>query len=53
MAMYDVHGKSLMTLKSKEVGSVIMDSTVFFAEQGGQLYDRGTLRDSFDVIYLL
>uniref|UniRef100_A0A0R3S5H3 Alanine--tRNA ligase n=1 Tax=Elaeophora elaphi TaxID=1147741 RepID=A0A0R3S5H3_9BILA len=48
MAVFDVNGKNVMTLKSGEVGSVIMDSTVFFAEQGGQLYDKGTLRDNLD-----
>ncbi|KAL3995589.1 alanine--tRNA ligase [Acanthocheilonema viteae] len=48
MAVFDVNGKNVMALKAGEMGSVIMDSTVFFAEQGGQLYDAGTLRDSLD-----
>lgn len=52
MAIFDVSGKNIAALKSGEEGSVIMDSTIFFAEQGGQLYDIGTLRDSLNVIFM-
>ncbi|KAM3718893.1 Alanine--tRNA ligase, cytoplasmic [Dirofilaria immitis] len=43
-------GKYEFPSKAGELGSVIMDATIFFAEQGGQLYDRGTLRDNLDNI---
>ncbi|VDK87319.1 unnamed protein product [Litomosoides sigmodontis] len=50
MAIFDVNGRNVMALKSGEIGSVIMDSTVFFAEQGGQLHDTGIFRDCLDNI---
>lgn len=49
MAVFDASGKPTKKLKAAEKGCVIMDSTNFYAEQGGQLYDRGTLRDCSDV----
>lgn len=53
MAIFDANGRNVMALKSGEMGSLIVDSTIFFAEQGGQLYDTGTFRDSLDVILYL
>ncbi|VDN05929.1 unnamed protein product [Thelazia callipaeda] len=52
MALYDVDGKSVTSLGGGEKGCVIMDSTIFFAEQGGQMYDSGTLRNNLgDVVF--
>ncbi|VDM09542.1 unnamed protein product [Wuchereria bancrofti] len=48
VAIFDVNGKNVMALQPGELGSVVMDSTIFFAEQGGQLYDRGILQDNLN-----
>uniref|UniRef100_A0A0R3QQ21 Alanine--tRNA ligase n=1 Tax=Brugia timori TaxID=42155 RepID=A0A0R3QQ21_9BILA len=48
VAIFDVNGKNVMSLNPGELGSVVMDSTIFFAEQGGQLYDRGILQDNLN-----